>query len=172
MLRLVQRSQSKRKSGGCDKFGSVSKGSRTDVNSVHTGGESQRAFWSWYSAHCVYRSPHRGDRYLRRYLMGRNSCQFAVESEVGWRIRRQCSQNSRSDARALSRRVGATFFVFFLCALRQSRHSDIASVCTCVQPLPRKGLGREPLLLSRKKKNTHCWKLQRIDTSHLSHPCT
>ena len=49
MSRLLYRSQSEKKSGGCDKFGSVS----TDVKSVHTGRESE-GHLSWYAAYCVH----------------------------------------------------------------------------------------------------------------------
>ena len=50
--RPAQKSQPERKKA-CDKFGSVSKGPRTNVKSVHTGRESE-GHLSCYSAQCAY----------------------------------------------------------------------------------------------------------------------
>ena len=54
MSRLVRRSQSEN-NGGSDKFGSVSTGSRTDVQSLHAEKESE-GHLSWYAAFRVCHS--------------------------------------------------------------------------------------------------------------------
>ena len=51
----MQRSQTEKKREGCDLFDSVSKGSRTDVKSLHAGRESE-GYLSWYAGHCVCHS--------------------------------------------------------------------------------------------------------------------